>query len=560
MTTAAFGADVFELKVPAPPQYIVKDLQGLASKVSCSDRKLLIDRCNEWSKQGDVWKTEDPAKPPFSPLLCNDPRRSKVESRSQLIAAAMRLLRAPSVYNLTEQRAAPTGFVGGIGAWLWKLSSNKSRYISPDASAANRNDEDDDGEAAETAQLTAPPKPKPKPKPIPKPKNAAKQAKLAISGGSFVLNEASECDPDDEEGGSSEDGFIDSDDDVEVGDEVAKKKAKEKRAKNRERRHSVSDSDDGSGDEESSADEGSMSDGSGSDEGSESSAEGVDDPIVKAKAQASEGSDNDDEQPIKRKPSSSSTAQRPKKRARVVEDEPEDAAVVASRSALFAQQQITSEPTKGKPDAKMGSKTHAIHANANAVAAAAAAAAPPPPAPPAPAVVPPPPAPKQWQAELNVGVEAASKRESLANKAESVLSKVAVLISEAKEGKGNVLIHSSGAPLDAFQATTDTARLNMAHFAQPEYNTVKQYEKCLQSMIVVVSRLTDAVQIAQKKPSRAIENAHINIGATSSEMLLDILPTIEHLQETIGTLSKKGHGMALRLASEQSAILALERK
>ena len=560
-----FGADVFELKVAAPPDSIVKDLRELPMKVPCEDRKALIERCDAWSKTADTWDHGSADKPPFWPLLAADPRRAKVESRANLAAAALRILRSPSNSGMADIKKS-----GGIARVLHTLSITEARHTSPIAAI----DDEDDAEAAETAELTAPPKPKPKPEAKPKPKKPGKQATLGISGGLFVLGEAEEGDPDDEEGDSSEDGFIDSDDDVEMGEEVAKKKANVKRVKNRECRHSVSGSGEEDSDDSRSGDdsdqENSMSDGSGSDEGSESSGDEDDDPIVKAKAQASEGSD-DDEQPIKRKaPSGLSTAPPKKKRARVVEDEPEDDETLADRAALFAQQQMTSAPTKGKPDGKLGSKAHPLHAKANANALAVAVAAPPRPKPapdtaaapaPAPVAAPAPAhAPMAVDAHAKGPGKATDKRALLATRAEVALGKVAELVAEAKDKRGNVLVHSEGGPLDALEANTTTARSNMAKFVSEEGRAVDHVDKCINSLVLIIARMADAVQVAQKKPTRAVENAHISIGATGSQMLLEVLPKIEELQETINALAKKGSGMALRLAQEQASMLALERK
>ena len=561
------GVDVFELAVPPPPEYVVRNLRELPCSLAVDDRKVHLDRCDAWSKTRIEWDTGSETRPPFWPVLPTDPRRAKIATRGDLVAAAIRVLHGPGVSGVADLAKLCAG--DGLAGALVALSKIEARHSSPGGQMAAE-DDDDDGEAAETAELMAPPKPKPKPESKPRPRKPSKQSKLSISGGSFVLGEASEGDPDsEEEGGSSEDGFIASEDDVDADEESAKKKAKVERAKNRERRHSVS----GSGEEESD-EEGSMSDGSGSDDGSSSgSNDEGDDPVVKAKGQASDGSDDDEERLVKRKATAATTAAppRPKKRVRscvLVEDEGDDEngddEPFASRAALFAQQQITSEPTKGRPDGKMGSKLSPLHAKANSAALAPSTAS-------ADATTKaltpvqaqaPPPGPKPTAS--GVGSKrpppATSKRETIAAKADMALTKVADLIAEAKEGKGNVLIHSDGPPLAAFEATTATARTNMAKFVADEGRLVDHVDKCMTSLVVVISRMADAIQLAQRKPSRVLENSHISIGATGSQMLLDILPTIETLHEDIGKLSKKSHAMALRLAAEQSSMLALERK
>lgn len=553
-----FGADIFELKVAAPPDGIVKDLRELPTKVLCDDRNALIERCDSWAKTAAMWDHGSADKPPFWPLLATDPRRTKVESRANLAAAALRILRSPTNTGMADIKKD-----GGLARVVHTLSTTELRHTSPVVAI----DDEDDAEAAETAELTAPPKPKPKPEAKLRMKKSGKQTTLGISCGSFVLGEATEGDPDDEEGGSSEDGFIDSDDDVEMGEEVAKKKAKDKRTKNIERRHSVSgsgeeDSDDsGSGDD--SDDDDLMSDDSGSDDGSEPSVDEDDDPIVKAKEQASEGSD-DDEQPIKRKARPGPVERPPKKkRACVVEDEPEDDETLADRAALFAQQQMTSAPTKGKPGGKLGSDSHPLHAKANATALLAAKAAPPrtksthaPVPAPAPALSP--------AAAAAAGSKrpppATSKREAAAARADAALAKVLELIYEAKDKRGNVLVHSEGMPLNALEATVEAARANMVKYVNEEDRLVDHVDKCMTSLVTVIARMADAIHAAQKKPIRVVENAHIAIGATSSLMLLDILPKIEEMQELANALAKKGSGMALRLATEQASMLALERK
>jgi hypothetical protein len=148
------GVDVFELAVPPPPEYVARNLRELPCSLAVDDRKVHLDRCDAWSKMRVEWDTGSETRPPFWPVLPTDPRRAKIATRGDLVAAAVRVLRGPGVSGVSDLATLCAG--DGLAGALVALSKIEARHSSPGVQMAA--EDDDDGEAAETAELMAPPK------------------------------------------------------------------------------------------------------------------------------------------------------------------------------------------------------------------------------------------------------------------------------------------------------------------------------------------------------------------------------------------------------------------